>query len=117
MPESEVEQFDRAVREGADLVMAGDRPRIAMQYLATEYDLGHRSEQLLESIAARVVDEVDAYVGPSTMSSGNAVHYDRECRYLGEDAREATAEEIALRRDCSGCSTPDVPLLEESDPV
>lgn len=115
MPESEVKQFDRAVREGAELVKAGDRPRIAMRYLATEHDLGHRSEQLLESIAARVVDEVDAYVGPNTSSSGNRVHYDRECRYVSEDARQATAEEIALRRDCTFCSHPDVPLLEESD--
>lgn len=109
---SEPESVDRAVREALTLVDAGDRPLVAADYVAEEYEITHRFGDILQRV--RDTLEADEYYIASDAS--DVVHKDPDCPSLqnGSEPRPATDEEVQDRRICNNCESSDIPTLEEA---
>ncbi|MDJ1433965.1 hypothetical protein [Halostagnicola sp. A-GB9-2] len=56
----ESEQVDRAVREAATLIDAGDSKRVAISYVVDEYDLEHRRDDVHQRVRERLEHKVVA---------------------------------------------------------
>lgn len=109
------DRFSRAVREGATLVEAGDRPRIAANYVADEYGIEHRREELLAGITDRVEAETEWLVTANQQSSSDALHASANCPNAPERVEKPTAEQIARLDSCDICRYGELPAIEDDN--
>jgi len=121
MPEdrTERERLARAVREGADCVRAGDRPRTAARAAAEAHGLADRTDDLLAAIVERVESETDRWVSRRARQIDSwdlHLHTDRGCSQAPAEVERPSAEEIARLNDCDCCGlSASVPVLEEDE--
>lgn len=114
-PDRVSKEFARAVREGATLVRAGDRPQIATKYVADEHGLEERSDKLREAICERVERETDWLVSTKQDSSNDRKHLSRDCPNAPDAVESASAEQVARLEQCRTCTYSDVPAIEDHE--
>lgn len=114
-PDRVSKSFARAVREGATLVRAGDRPQVATTYVADEHGLDDRSDELREAICERVESETDWLVSTTQDSSNDRKHLSRDCPNAPDAVESASAEQVARLEQCRTCTYSDVPAIEDHE--